>query len=296
MLSRPWAGWDDLAPMQELLGRALRDTPRQAFLHPGDLAWSLGWWPRSTEELAAIARLWEVEGRIVAWVVDDGGYASECVAATFEHDDELFAEMTAWIDGRSPQITRSVRGDDPAGIARLDAVGYRRVPTETMIAFSLDLADISAVEPDGRISVVDPSDDIGARLSVTHAAFGVDRPFEDYVGAYRRFMDSPAYPAGWDLVAWTPDAEAAACCIAWPDAVSGVGNLEPVAAHPRFQRRGYASTVVRAGLHRLRDAGMRRAIVRTPSGNVAAAALYQSVGFARDHEQFDVRRPPGTAR
>jgi ribosomal protein S18 acetylase RimI-like enzyme len=295
MSFRPWAGWDDLVPMQALLSEALRDTPTRAFIHPGDLAWSLGWSPRTTEELAVIARLWEVDGRIVAWAVDDGGYVSECVATAFE-DDDLYAEMTAWIDGRLPQITRSVRGDDPVGIARLDAAGYRRVPTETMIAFSIDLGDIPAVEPDVRVSAVDPSDEIGARLSITHAAFGVDRPFEDYVAAYRRFMDSPAYPVGWDLVAWTPDAEAAACCIAWPDAASGVGNLEPVAAHPRFQRRGYASTVVRAGLRRLRDAGMRRAIVRTPSGNVAAAALYRSVGFARDHEQLDFRRPAGRAR
>jgi len=104
-------------------------------------------------------------------------------------------------------------------------------------------------------------------------------------------MDSPAYPDGWDLVARAPAGEAAACCIAWPDPVSGVGNFEPVAAHPSFHRQGFATIVMRDGLRRLRDAGMRRAVVRTPADNVAAIALYRSVGFEPDHEQLAFRRP-----
>lgn len=52
--------------------------------------------------------------------------------------------------------------------------------------------------------------------------------------------------------------------------------------------------VLRDGLRRLREAGMRRAIVRTPSDNLAALALYRSVGFEPDHEQLSFRRPaPG---
>jgi ribosomal protein S18 acetylase RimI-like enzyme len=160
-----------------------------------------------------------------------------------------------------------------------------------MAAFSIDLGRAAAAAPDPRVSAVARSDDIGARLSVTHAAFGVDRPFDEYVAGYRRFMDSPAYPNGWDLVAWTPAGQAAACCIAWPDPVSRVGNFEPVAAHPSFHRQGFGSVVLRDGLRRLRDAGMRRAVVRTPVDNVAAIALYRSVGFEPDHEQLAFRRP-----
>ncbi len=290
MASRPWAGWQDLAPMQTLAGTALRDAPSRTFVHPGDLAWWLGWWPKTTEELAAITQIWEVDGAMVAWVVDDTGYIGECIAPGSLDDEVLLASMDRWIDARLPGHVRAARDDDPTGIARLEAVGYRHV-ADDMVAFSLDLDRLGPMEPDPSVSTVARSDDIGARLSVTHAAFGVDRPFDDYVAGYRRFMDSPAYPDGWDLVAWTPAGEAAACCIAWPDPVSRVGNFEPVATHPSFHRQGFGTVVLRDGLRRLRGAGMRGAVVRTPADNVAALALYRSVGFEPDHEQRSFRRP-----
>jgi len=277
--------------MQTLAGTALRDSRSRAYIHPGDLAWWLGWWPKTTEELAAVSRIWEADDRMVAWVVEDTHYIEECIAPDLLDDGELRASIARWIETRPSRTIRSVRNDDPARIARLEASGYRRVPEEDMAAFSIDLGRAAAAAPDPRVSAVARSDDIGARLSVTHAAFGVDRPFDEYVAGYRRFMDSPAYPNGWDLVAWTPAGQAAACCIAWPDPVSRVGNFEPVAAHPSFHRQGFGSVVLRDGLRRLRDAGMRRAVVRTPVDNVAAIALYRSVGFEPDHEQLAFRRP-----
>jgi ribosomal protein S18 acetylase RimI-like enzyme len=277
--------------MQTLAGTALRDSRSRAYIHPGDLAWWLGWWPKTTEELAAVSRIWEADDRMVAWVVEDTHYIEECIAPDLLDDGELRASIARWIETRPSRTIRSVRNDDPARIARLEASGYRRVPEDDMAAFSIDLGRAAAAAPDPRVSAVARSDDIGARLSVTHAAFGVDRPFDEYVAGYRRFMDSPAYPNGWDLVAWTPAGQAAACCIAWPDPVSRVGNFEPVAAHPSFHRQGFGSVVLRDGLRRLRDAGMRRAVVRTPVDNVAAIALYRSVGFEPDHEQLAFRRP-----
>jgi ribosomal protein S18 acetylase RimI-like enzyme len=227
---------------------------------------------------------------MAAWVVDDTGYIGECIAPGSLDDEVLLASMDRWIDARLRGHVRSARGDNPVGIARLEAAGYRRVPDD-MVAFSLDLDRLGPTEPDPRVSTVARSDDLGARLSVTHAAFRVDRAFDDYIAGYRRFMDSPAYPDGWDLVAWTPAGDAAACCIAWPDPVSRVGNFEPVATHPSFHRQGFATVVLRDGLHRLREAGMRRAVVRTPADNAAALALYRSVGFEPDHEQLSFRRP-----
>jgi len=290
MSARAWAGWVDLLPMQTLAGTSLRDAPSRTFFHPGDLAWWLGWWPKTTEELAAVTRIWEVDGRVTAWVVEDEGYMEECVAPGLLDDGELRSSIERWIDTRPSRSTRSVRDDDPVGIARLEAAGYEHVPDD-MVAFSLDLDRVGPTEPDPRVSIVARSDDIAARLSITHAAFGVDRPFDDYVAGYRRFMDSPAYPDGWDLVVRTPAGEGAACCIAWPDPVSRVGNFEPVATHPSFRRQGFAAVVLRDGLRRLREAGMRRAVVRTPADNVAALAAYRSVGFERDHEQLSFRRP-----
>ena len=145
MSSRPWAGWADLVPMQTLAGTSLRDAPSRTLVHPGDLAWWLGWWPKTTEELAAVTRIWEVDGRVAAWVAEDGGYIEECIAPSLLDDEELRASIDRWIDTRPSQSIRSVRDDDPVGIARLEAAGYARVPDD-MVAFSLDL---DRVGPDG---------------------------------------------------------------------------------------------------------------------------------------------------
>lgn len=79
------------------------------------------------------------------------------------------------------------------------------------------------------------------------------------------------------------DGVAVACCIAWPDALSGAGNFEPVATHPDAERRGFATAAIAEGLRRLRDAGMTWAIVRTPLSNTGAQALYRSLGFRDWH-------------
>ena len=237
---------------------------RATFIHPGDLAWWLGWWPKT--DGGARRDHPHVGGRRERW---SPGWSTTPATSASASRRALWTTTCCsrrWTDGSmracvgtcAPSAT-TIRW----GSRGSHAAGYRRIPDD-MVAFSLDLDRLEPSEPDPRVSTVARSDDLGARLSVTHAAFGVDRPFDDYVAGYRRFMDSPAYPDGWDLVAWTPAGEAAACCIAWPDPVSRVGNFEPVATHPSFHRQGFATVVLRDGLRRLREAGMRRAVVRTP--------------------------------
>jgi ribosomal protein S18 acetylase RimI-like enzyme len=182
------------------------------------------------------------------------------------------------------------RDDDDDALARLRASGYERAPDEDMRVFvrSLDHVDVAAV--DERVGPVDPDDDLAPRLRVTHAAFDVAMPFDEYVEAYASFVQTPGYPRGWDLVAWTSDREPAAATIAWPDGDSLVGNFEPVAAHPAYRRRGFASVVMREGMRRLRAAGMTRAIVRTPVSNTGAIVLYRSVGFEDAGLELVLRR------
>jgi ribosomal protein S18 acetylase RimI-like enzyme len=58
-----------------------------------------------------------------------------------------------------------------------------------------------------------------------------------------------------------------------------VGLFEPVGTHPDFQRHGLGKAVMAEGLHRMQAAGMRRAVVGFDPTNVAARALYTSLGF-----------------
>lgn len=275
--------------MQDLLARALRDRPTDAFIHPGDLAWWLGWPPKTDRELAEMATLWEADGKLLAWVAIDGDDVFECVDPNADRREELHAEIDRFLRNQ-PRATRYVKANHAAAVDRLRATGYRPVEGGSMLGFSLDLARPDRSGADPRVRAVTPADDLGPRASVTRAAFEVDRPFDRYVSQYASFVASPAYPHGWDLVAWASPGVAAACAIAWPDAVSGVGNFEPVATHPDHRRRGYGSAVLRDGFRRLRDAGMTRAIVCTPAENEAAIALYRSVGFVEDHTQVAFRK------
>jgi hypothetical protein len=226
--------------MQDLLARSLRDRPGEAFVHPGDLAWWLGWPPKSAQELVDIVTLWEDEGRLLAWVALDDDDVGECIDPDLHANDELWLDIDHVLADR-PGATRYARADDHTTVERFRAAGYEPVEGESMLAFTLDLSTLRPIDPDPRVTAVAPGDDLGPRASVTHAAFNVDRPLDRYVEQYAAFMASPAYPLGWDLVAWAARGVAAACAIVWRDPVSRVGNFEPVAAHPGFRRQGFAS-------------------------------------------------------
>jgi ribosomal protein S18 acetylase RimI-like enzyme len=61
--------------------------------------------------------------------------------------------------------------------------------------------------------------------------------------------------------------------------VNAVGLFEPVGTHPDFQGQGLGKAVMAEGLHRMKAAGMRRAILGFDPTNAAALALYTSMGF-----------------
>jgi ribosomal protein S18 acetylase RimI-like enzyme len=281
---RPYAGWTDLGSMRAVVAAGLRDAPDRSYVHPGDVAWWIGWPPRSASELARIAAVWEDDGEVVGFAVNDDGDIGEFVHPRLldtPRGDRFFSAVDAWIDDGHPDALRYASDRDPAAARRLADVGYR--PNgDAIVTFRIPLDHVPD-PPRHRVRAVARNDDPTGRARITHAAFGADRPFATYVEDYRRFMSSPAYPEGWDLVAEDDDGVAVACCIAWPDRHSGAGNFEPVATHPDAERLGFATAAIAEGLRRLREAGMTWAIVRTPLSNTGAQALYRSLGFRDWH-------------
>jgi ribosomal protein S18 acetylase RimI-like enzyme len=271
--------------MQSLASARLRAG--DSLMHPGDVAWALGWFPKTQQQLARSVSLWSRDAELVAWSLLDRGELWTCTAPNDMEADRAIEAAAAEIPA---PLSRVARDDDDDAVARLRASGYARAPDEDMRVFSRSLDDVDIAAVDERVGPVDPEGDLTPRLRVTHAAFEVAMPFDAYREAYASFMQTPAYPRGWDLVAWTDDGEPAAATIAWPDGDSSVGNFEPVAAHPAHRRHGFASVVMREGMRRLRAAGMRRAIVRTPVSNTGATALYRSVGFADVGLELVLRR------
>jgi ribosomal protein S18 acetylase RimI-like enzyme len=286
---RAWRGWADLAPMQELLSRSLLDAPASAHIHPGDLAWWIGWPPKGSEWLESNIVIWEAGSAVRAWVVMDGDDVGEWVDTSGDMCPEAWAALDEWLTQRSG-VRRYVRANNREAVDRLEAAGYRRVHDD-MVGFMIDLAPFAENPPDPTVRPVSDRRDVPARASVTRAAFeSFDRPNDTYVEQYETFTATPAYPAGWDLVAWAAPGRAAACTIAWPDPISGIGNFEPVATHPDFHRQGFGSAVVREGCRRLAVEGMTRALVRTGARNVPAIELYRSIGFVEDHVELTYSR------
>jgi ribosomal protein S18 acetylase RimI-like enzyme len=271
--------------MQSLASARLRAG--DSLMHPGDVAWALGWFPKTQEHLAASVSLWHRGDELVAWSLLDRGELWTCTAPNDVEADHAIEAAAAEMPG---PLSRVARDDDDDALARLRASGYARAPDEDMRVFVRSLDDVDLAAVDERVGPVDPNDDLAPRLRVTHTAFDVAMPFDAYVEAYASFVQTPAYPRGWDLVAWTSDGEPAAATIAWPDGDSLVGNFEPVAAHPAHRRRGFATVVMREGMRRLRAAGMTRSIVRTPVSNTGATALYRSVGFEDAGLELVLRR------
>ncbi|MGE5225392.1 MAG: GNAT family N-acetyltransferase [Planctomycetaceae bacterium] len=280
MTLRPYEGPVDLPALQDVVARVLRDRPDLAQFHPGEVLWWICRPAWDEAELRASILIEERDGEIVAWAIDDGEEVLEFV--TPRHADALetrfFDGVTSWLADRPGRSVRSAFATDDRTIARLEVAGYRPKPEPAHVTFRRTLAGATE-EPRAEVRALRLDGDLTGRCAITYAAFGVDEPFDTYVEGYARFVRSPWYPAGHDLVAYAPDGRAAACCIAWTDQVSGLGAFEPVATHPDLQRSGYGRAVLLAGLRLMVDAGMRAAMVGTPASNSAARALYRSVGF-----------------
>lgn len=92
---------------------------------------------------------------------------------------------------------------------------------------------------------------------------------------YRHIQTAPLYRRDLDLVAIAPDGAIAAFCTVWFDDVTRTAYFEPAATVPNHQRRGLARALLTEGLRRLQHMGAVSAVVCGYSE--AANALYRSV-------------------
>ncbi|MEZ4617399.1 MAG: GNAT family N-acetyltransferase [Caldilineaceae bacterium] len=153
-------------------------------------------------------------------------------------------------------------------------------PPVPLFARTLDALPTVGVPAGFTVRGVRNPDDGRRRAAVTYAAFGSDDDWEAYAAAYAQFVGSAAHDGEHDLIVVAPDGRGAATCTIWFDPVNGVGLFEPVATHPDFQGQGLGKAVITEGLHRMKLAGMTRAIVGFDPNNKAALALYTSLGFS----------------
>ncbi len=294
--ARSYRDKKDLADMRCLLMIGIQANTQASYMHPGvlDLATHL---PPDAAARRRNLHLWEQVNQ------DPPSLAAWAIFLPHEETFDLFVHPTlhgtpvhetvmddyvTWAEARARQ----------AGLKQICpfwAMDYDKVLERLMTAhgfeilltdpppplFERALDELPPVQlPDGYTVQGVENQDIGRlRASVTHAAFGHSDELDSYATTYAQFIDSNVYDGERDLIVRSPDGQGASACSLWFDPVNQMGLFEPVATHPDFQGKGLGKAVMAEGMRRMKAAGMRSAIVGFDPSNLAARALYTSMGF-----------------
>jgi ribosomal protein S18 acetylase RimI-like enzyme len=281
---------DDVERMKDLLRRDRAAHSSRCIMHTGDLLWGLYYPWRAESEIQRIG-LWEdAAGELAgfAWFDPFWPAASFAVCPPGDACDEayhLIEQMTTWAehfldDVPHPGMCLRIGAleDDAARIALLEARGYIR-GDDARVFFERPLNDqIDAPQvPAGFIvrEVRYPAE-AAARMAAQHAAFDTSLMTAERYGHLRT---APGYASDLDVVAVAPGGACASFCLAWPDDVMRVAEIEPMGTHPAYRRRGLGRAVLYEAFRRMQARGMRWTIVETSGSNTPALRLYESVGF-----------------
>lgn len=294
--ARPYRDSSDFTPMRRLLVAGLQSGIPASYMHPGVLDFAMHF-PPDEEANRRDILLWmedvEDEPQLAAWAYHfrhEGTFDFFISPALYDSPQHalLIDEYVLWAEGRARAAglhqvqTFWALEQDGAMQRLLLAHGFAQVSLEPPPPlFGRPLDDLPNVALPAGFSVQDVGspDDGRLRAAVTNAAFRPDVDWESYWGEYAQFIGSAVYDGRRDLFVRAPDGRGASACTIWFDAVNGVGLFEPVATHPQFQRMGLGKAVMAEGLRRMKDAGMGSAVIGFDPTNVAARALYTSLGF-----------------
>ncbi len=282
----------DLDALRNLLAAGRRAANGTYYVHVGDLNWWLFYPPLSGDHWNSIY-LWddpERAGELLGWSLLSLPETFDVYIRPDLRGTELASQMYAWA---VKKITKSAReaGEENISIqwvlandhvldGWLRGQGFVRCHEAVYMIRDLSIPIPDMTLPDGfTVRSCRGVAEVEARAKAQYGAFDSTAPFERYVERFTRFMQSPVYGPDRDVIAVDPNGDIGAFCIIWLDAVNRVGLFEPVGTHPDFQRKGLGKAVMLEALRRLKEHGMRQAIVCTGDDNLPAIRLYESVGF-----------------
>ncbi len=238
-----------------------------------------------------VAHLWEVDGRLVAIAMPDGGpdEVHMCVHPEFktrELEEEILSVAEEKLSIPAGEGKRFLgvwaMEDDSLRRDMLKVHGYIRegwVESQHRRDLRLPIPDVQT--PSGYTLRA-----LGDGLELLERCYASGLGFHqgdikiavenrDDVRWYRNIQTAPLYRRDLDLVAVAPDGSIASFCTIWFDDVTRSAYFEPVATVPAHQRRGLSRALLTEGLRRLQRMGCLWAFVGgfEPGPN----ALYESV-------------------
>jgi len=294
LVSRAYAGLQDLEKMRSLLIEGRRVNNGTYYIHIGDLNWWL-FYPPIDFDLWQYISLWDDpqdSGRLLGWSLLSPTWSAFDVYVQPELCGSPEAEaMNFYTEEQIIRLARSqnkekvyrmwvAQGDDDY-IEHLLRNGFKRTGEDVVyMACSLDDPIPSPVLPEGVwVRTVAGEHEAVLRATAQYGAFESEAPFDRYLQRYMNFMHSPVYDLERDIVSILPDGRIGSFCIVWVDPVNQVGLFEPVGTLPDYRGRGLGKAVVLEGLRYLQRQGMRTAILCTNEDHTPAVKLYESVGF-----------------
>jgi len=294
--ARPYRDYLDLANMRQLLVAGTRAHIPASYAHPGNLDWATHY-PPADQDMPRNLRLWErVDDdppELQAWAIfahNEGSFdlfVQPGLHGTPQHEI-VMDEYVAWAEARAREAGLKklwpfwAMEYDQVLIRLMQARGFEIGQANPPVPhFERSLDDLPAPQlPEGfTVQGVRNSEDGRLRAAVTYGAFKRPVAWEVHLAEYARFIGSKVYDGERDLFVRSPDGRGASACTIWFEPVNAVGLFEPVGTHPDFQARGLGKAVMAEGMRRMKAAGMQRAIVGFDPNNVAALALYTSLGF-----------------
>jgi mycothiol synthase len=290
---RPYQDERDLEAMRNLLMTGRKANNGTYYIHPGDLSWWL-YYPPLEGDFWHHIYLWDdtdQPGKLLAWALISPDWVGIDVYVQPElRGSPLAQEMYIWAEEQATRIARQngkptiyvlwVFHDDEILGCHFRERGFQLKRGYMHLNRSID-ETISPSQVDAEFIVrgCKGIPEVAGRAKAQYGAFESTAKFERYVERFTHFMHSPVYDPELDIVAVRQDGQVGAFCIVWTDPVNRVGLFEPVGTHPDFQRRGLGRAVMLEGLRRLKERGMKEAIVSTFEDNPAAIKFYESAGF-----------------
>jgi mycothiol synthase len=242
-------------------------------------------WRLTDFELAADARVVEVEGEIVAYASVRGEGTLAVVAPAFEGRG-IGAQLLRWTEAREeeradPRRRQWIAAGNERGGALLRSAGYELVRSYWRMERALDGHLRAGESPPGlSLRELDVSRDGPSVYSLDALSFAgapdyqptsFDAFREEHLGAHDLAPElSCVAELGGGIVGFLLTRQ-------WKD--EAVGFIDVLAVDPDQQRRGIATLLLRAAFARFAAAGLQHAQLGVASDNPRALRLYERVGM-----------------
>jgi mycothiol synthase len=284
--SRNFADGADLARMEALVLDAFARWGPNFECAVGDVGWRM--YRATTVRPNDNIRLWQDEGGSLigfAWLILNGDV--DLIVHPRLWCATLVPEMLAWaerrctspggINPRHKMVAWSLKSNAQLTDA-LRTCGYVRNGHAYLHLWRSLAGEIPAptLPPRYSLRAIGGPSEAEARARLHLAAFSHSHISGDM---YARLMKSRHYRADLDIVTVAPEGGLASMALAWLDARSKAGELEPVGTHPAHRRQGLANAAILEALRRLKKLGAQSVIVYADASNTASVGLYQQLGF-----------------